>query len=87
MKRKDQDFIDLTLKEEGVATELDREAQRRAIEVDVKIQAVKSLDNFIRIVSPERMAVLVGHVVALGKDPLGIVRCKNILIQPILVSS
>ena len=53
----------------------------------MKIQAVKSLDNFIRIVSPERMAVLVGHVVALGKDPLGIVRCKNILIQPILVSS
>lgn len=45
-------------------------------EVDVKIQAVKSLDSFVKIVSPERMPVLVGHVVALGKDPLGIVRCK-----------
>ena len=45
------------------------------VEVDVKIQAVKSLDNFVKIVSPERMSVLVGHVVVLGKDPLGIVRC------------
>lgn len=49
-------------------------------EVDVKIQAVKSLDNFVRIVSPERMGVLVGHVVALGKDPLSIVRCKIFII-------
>ena len=45
-------------------------------EVDVKIQAVKSLDNFVKIVSPERMSVLVTNVVALGKDPLSIVRCK-----------
>ena len=49
------------------------------VEVDVKIQAVKSLDNFVKIVSPERMSVLVGHVVQLGKDPLGIVRCMNFI--------
>lgn len=46
-------------------------------EVDVKIEAVKSLDNFIKIVSPERMSVLINQVVALGKDPLGIVRCHT----------
>lgn len=44
------------------------------VEVDVKIEAVKSLDEFIKIVSPEKMSVLVQQVVALGKDPLSIVR-------------
>lgn len=46
------------------------------VEVDVKIEAVKSLDEFIKIVSPDKMSVLVQQVVALGKDPLSIVRCK-----------
>ena len=50
-------------------------------EVDVKIEAVKSLDEFIKIVSPERMQVLIPQVVALGTDPLNIVRCKLLITQ------
>lgn len=47
------------------------------VEVDVKIEAVKSLDEFIKIVSPDKMSTLVQQVVALGKDPLSIVRCHS----------
>ena len=43
-------------------------------EVDVKIEAVKHLSEFARIVSPEKVSVLVPQVIALGKDPLAIVR-------------
>lgn len=44
-------------------------------EVDVKIEAVKSLSGFIRIVSSEKVGFLLPQVISLGKDPLAIVRC------------
>ena len=50
-------------------------------EVDVKIEAVKSLSNFIKIVSPEKINHLLPQVLALGKDNLGIVRGNSSLIQ------
>jgi serine/threonine-protein phosphatase 2A regulatory subunit A len=43
-------------------------------EVDVKIEAVKSLSNFIKIVAPEKVGYLLPQVTSLGKDHLGIVR-------------
>lgn len=43
-------------------------------EVDVKIEAVKSLSNFVKIVSPEKMSYLLPQVTALGKDSMAIVR-------------
>ena len=43
-------------------------------EIDVKIEAVKSLSDFIQIVSVEKTSYLLPHVSALGKDPLAIVR-------------
>jgi serine/threonine-protein phosphatase 2A regulatory subunit A len=43
-------------------------------EVDVKIEAVKSLSNFIKIVSAEKVGYLLPQVIALGKDSLAIVR-------------
>ena len=54
-------------------------------EVDVKIEAVKSLSNFVKTVSPERISYLLPQVTALGKDPLSIVRGKDSLIQQTLV--
>jgi hypothetical protein len=44
--------------------------------VDVKIEAVKSLSNFIKIVSAEKVSFLLPQVVGLGKDALAIVRCN-----------
>jgi hypothetical protein len=44
-------------------------------EQEVKIEAVKSLSNFIKIVSPDKISVLIPQIIALGKDSLGIVRC------------
>ena len=49
-------------------------------EVDVKIEAVKLLSDFIKIISPDKMSVLIPQVMALGKDPLAIVRCIFFLI-------
>ena len=46
-------------------------------EIDVKIEAVKSLSGFIRIVSPEKVSYLLPQVINLGKDSMAIVRCKN----------
>ena len=46
-------------------------------EVDVKIEAVKSLSDFIQIVSAEKTSYLLPHVSALGRDPLAIVRGKS----------
>lgn len=43
-------------------------------EVDVKIEAVKCLSNFIRNVSQEKISYLLPQVTALGKDPLAIIR-------------
>jgi hypothetical protein len=43
-------------------------------EVDVKIEAVKHLSEFAKIISPEKVSVLVPQVIALGKDQLAIVR-------------
>lgn len=43
-------------------------------EVDVKIEAVKSLSNFIKIVSAEKVSFLLPQVIGLGKDPMAIVR-------------
>ena len=45
-------------------------------EVDVKIEAVKSMTGFVQIVSPDKLSVLVHQVVALGKDSLSIVRAN-----------
>jgi hypothetical protein len=45
-------------------------------EIDVKIEAVKSLRNFLKIMSPDRMGVLVPQILSLGKDSLGIVRAN-----------
>ena len=45
-------------------------------EVDVKIEAVKSMSGFVQIVSPDKLTVLVHQVVALGKDSLSIVRAN-----------
>ena len=50
-------------------------------EVDVKIEAVKSLSSFIRIVSAEKVSYLLPQVIGLGKDALAIVRCSNLFIQ------
>lgn len=49
-------------------------------EVDVKIEAVKSLSGFIRIVSPEKASFLLPQVISLGKDAMAIVRCKERII-------
>lgn len=43
-------------------------------EVDVKIEAVRHLSEFAKIISPEKVNVLVPQVVALGNDQLSIVR-------------
>lgn len=43
-------------------------------EVDVKIEAVKNLSEFAKIISADKVSVLVPQVVSLGKDPLAIVR-------------
>lgn len=43
-------------------------------EVDVKIEAVKCLSNFIKIVSQEKINYLLPQVTILGKDALAIVR-------------
>ena len=51
------------------------------IEPDVKIEAVKSLDLFIKIVSPNKMSVLIPQVVALGTDARAIVRSNNFVIE------
>lgn len=51
-------------------------------EVDVKIEAVKSLSSFIRIVSAEKVSYLLPQVIGLGKDPLAIVRCSSLVMQP-----
>lgn len=51
-------------------------------EIDVKIEAVKSLSNFIKIVSPEKINHLLPQVLTLGKDSLAIVRGKSPLKQP-----
>ena len=51
-------------------------------EVDVKIEAVKSLSSFIRIVSAEKVSYLLPQVIGLGKDPLAIVRCSSVTMQP-----
>lgn len=45
-------------------------------EVDVKIEAVKSLCTFVEMVSPEKLTPLVAQVIALGKDSLSIVRAN-----------
>lgn len=55
-------------------------------EVDVKIEAVKALSNFVKTVSPERISYLLPQVTALGKDPLAIVRGKQYFIQLMLVA-
>jgi tRNA A-37 threonylcarbamoyl transferase component Bud32 len=43
-------------------------------EIDVKIEAVKHLGEFAKIISPEKVGALVPQVLALGKDQLAIVR-------------
>lgn len=45
-------------------------------EIDVKIEAVKHLSSFVKIVSEDKMTVLLPRVIALGKDQLAIVRCN-----------
>lgn len=45
-------------------------------EIDVKIEAVKHLSSFAKIVSSDKMSALLAPVVALGKDQLSIVRCN-----------
>ena len=45
-------------------------------EIDVKIEAVKSMGAFVQIVSSDKLSVLVSQVVALGKDSLSIVRAN-----------
>ena len=47
-------------------------------DIDVKIEAVKHLAGFAKIVSADKMSALLPHVVALGKDQLAIIRCKKI---------
>lgn len=56
-------------------------------EIDVKIEAVKSLNNFVKVISPERISYLLPQVTALGKDALGIVRGNLFTIQLTLVES
>lgn len=43
-------------------------------EIDVKIEAVKCLSNFIKTVSHEKINYLLPQVTALGKDHLAIIR-------------
>jgi len=40
----------------------------------VKIEAVKLLGGFIKIVSADKISVLIPQVLSLGKDPMSIVR-------------
>lgn len=48
-------------------------------EIDVKIEAVKHLSSFAKIVSPDKISVLLPQVIALGKDHLALVRCKTLI--------
>ena len=54
-------------------------------EVDVKIEAVKYLSDFIKIVAKDKVYYLLPHVTALGKDPLAIVRGKLAIMQQVWV--
>jgi serine/threonine-protein phosphatase 2A regulatory subunit A len=49
-------------------------------EPEVKIEAVKLLSGFIKIVSADKISVLIPQVLGLGKDPMSIVRCKFTII-------
>lgn len=44
-------------------------------EIDVKIEAVKHLSNFVKIVAADKISLLLPQVLALGKDQLATVRC------------
>ncbi|CAM6002361.1 unnamed protein product [Sphagnum balticum] len=56
-------------------------------EVDVKIEAVKSLSNFIKIVAPEKIGHLLPQVIGLGKDGLAVVRANVGLIIKNMIQS
>lgn len=43
-------------------------------EVEVKIEAVKSMGSFVKIVAADKIGVLLSQIVILGKDQLGLVR-------------
>jgi len=51
------------------------------VENDVKIEAVKSLSRFVKIISADKLTILIPLIITLGKDPYPSVRCKPILMQ------
>lgn len=46
------------------------------VENDVKIEAVKNLSRFVRIVSVDKLHILIPLIIVLGKDAYPNVRCK-----------
>lgn len=44
------------------------------LENDVKIEAVKSLAKFVKLVSPDKLNILLPLIITLGKDPSSLVR-------------
>jgi serine/threonine-protein phosphatase 2A regulatory subunit A len=46
------------------------------VENDVKIEAVKSLSRFVKIISADKLTILIPLIMTLGKDPYSSVRCK-----------
>lgn len=56
-------------------------------EVDVKIEAVKSLGSFVEIVSSDKISALVHQVIALAKDSLTIVRANASLVIKSMIPS
>lgn len=50
------------------------------VENDVKIEAVKSLSRFVRIISVDKLHILIPLIIQLGKDPYPNVRCKELFL-------
>ena len=56
-------------------------------EVDVKIEAVKSLNSFMEVVPADKIGVLVNQVISLGRDSLPVVRANASMVIRSMIPS
>ena len=56
-------------------------------EVDVKIEAVKSLNSFVEVVPADKIGVLVNQVISLGRDSLPVVRANASMVIRSMIPS